>query len=553
MSLEKNSKLDSMAKHGGTTREIGPSRTRSTLTALLVGVLALLSFGSWAFSSAVGSAPDDDYHLTSIWCSSFQGDLCEVDPGGEGVYIPEALREAIYCYYHNPYQSAGCQPFLDGTDPRPDVPFGHNNPSRSLYPDGYYQFSHLFKVDSIQATALTVRFVNLGVFLAVGFGLFFALPHRLRSAWIWMWTLGLVPMGMFIIPSSNPSSWAITAVAGGWIALVGYLETKGPRSWVLGILYLGSIGLAMSARIDSVLYLGFASLVAVWLSGLRGRELFKKTWMGLIGLAAVIVQLSINPANLSRVIRGIGQRSEVYDEPLPWTTTGEVIDPNAFDWSLLWNNLWNIPGLWLGVFGGFPWGSLGWLDTSVPQIVLVGTILVLAGVTFLSIRAANKTKIVSILITLGALWGMPLYLLQLGGFQAGEELQPRYLMPLMMVFLGTIVVTQTGMPIITDRARLWFVLGALTLANAIALHTNIRRYTTGIRVQGFNLDSPREWWWPFLPDMIGPTFVWAIGALSFGALLWVLLWRVIPGISLAKEADTEPGSPVVSPVREKTP
>ena len=544
-----SSKLETMAersgRHSGHT-DIRPSRTRQTLTAVLVALLAILSFGSWAFSSAVGSAPDDDYHLTSIWCSSFQGDLCEVDPGGEGVYIPEALREGIYCYYHNPIQSAGCQPLLDGTDPRPDVPFAHNNPSRNLYPDGYYQFSNLFQSDNIQKTALNVRFVNLGLFLALGFGLFFALPHRLRSTWIWMWTLGLVPMGMFIIPSSNPSSWAITAVAAGWIALLGYLETRGPRAWILAVIYAGTIGLTLSSRIDSVLYLGLASVVAIWLSRLRGHKLFRKTWVGLIALALVIVQLSINPANLARAVKGIGQRSDVFEDPLPWATSGEVVDPNAFDWALLWNNLWNIPGLWLGIFGGFPWGSLGWLDTSVPQVVLVGTITVVMGFTFLAVRQADGTKIVALFVTLGALWIMPLYLLQLGGFQAGEELQPRYLMPLMMVLLGTIVLSNSGVPAITDRGRLWFVIGALAIANAIALHTNIRRYTTGIRVQGFNLDSPREWWWPFFPEFIGPNLVWAIGAVSFGALLWALLFRVIPSIALNQELEPTPATPAAT-------
>ncbi len=87
------------------------------LRVLGVALIALVSFGAWGFSSAVGSAPDDDYHLTSIWCSSYGGDICEVDPGGEGVYIPEALREAIYCYYHNPNQSPSVNLFLMAQTP----------------------------------------------------------------------------------------------------------------------------------------------------------------------------------------------------------------------------------------------------------------------------------------------------------------------------------------------------------------------------------------------------------------------------------------------------
>jgi hypothetical protein len=513
------------------TSETASRSWRGPLTAVVAVVLLMVSFGSWAFSSAVGGAPDDDYHLSSIWCSSFAGDTCEVDPGGEGVYIPESLREGIYCYYHNPTQSAGCQPFMDGTDPRPDVPFAHNNPSRNLYPDGYYNFSNLLKTDSIEATALAVRLVNLGIFLGMTISLFFLLPHRLRTTWVWMWVIGLVPMGMFIIPSSNPSSWGITAVASGWIALLGYLESRGPRAWALGALFILAGVLALNARIDAVLYLGLASVVAVWLSPTRGRELLMKIWPGFIVIALVVVQLIVNPANLARVVQGIGQRSDTISDPLPWTTSPEVADGSAFDWALLWNNLWSIPGLWLGIFGGYPWGSLGWLDTALPQVVLVGTMTVALGVTFLAVRSADKKKIVGLIVMLGAIWVMPLYLLQLGGFLAGEEVQPRYLLPLMMVLLGTVVLTNDGSPIVSDRGRLWFILAALTIANAISLHTNIRRYTTGITIQGFNLDSPREWWWPFFPEFFGPTLLWAIGSLAFGGLLWLLLFRVVPSIT----------------------
>lgn len=523
-----------------TRRDLAPGRIvtlREKLAKILrplsLFLLGVVAFGSWALSSAVGSAPDDDYHLTSIWCSSFAGDVCEVDPDGEGVYIPEALREAIYCYYHNPEQSAGCQPFLDGTDPRPDVAFAHNNPHRNLYPDPYYQVQHLLKTENIEATALSIRFVNLSLFLVVGFALFFALPVRLRSAWIWMWALGLIPMGMFIIPSSNPSSWALTAVAAGWMSLLGYLETKGPRTWVLGSLYLAMAVIAVSARVDAVLYLGLASLIAVWQSDTRGTELLKKTWIGLVGVVFVVFQLIRNPANLERVVEGIGQRSDRIDEPLPWVQSGEAV-AEGFDWSLFWNNALEIPGLWLGVFGGFPWGTLGWLDTAIPQSVVFLVMLPLLGVLFLALREADTKKLIALAISVFAVWALPMYLLQLGGFRVGEEVQPRYLIPLMMVLLGTLVLNKSGLPVITDTRRVWFIVISLSVANSIALHTNIRRYTTGTRVQGFNLDSPREWWWPFFPDFFGPNFLWLAGTLAFGTLLWALLVKVVPLLPLQK-------------------
>ena len=537
------------ARHTAQPTRTPTSRVQGFLVAVATLVLALLAFGSWGFSSAVGSAADDDYHLSSIWCASYSGNTCEVDPNGEGVFIPEALREGIYCYYHNQFQSAGCQPFMDGTDPRPDVPFAHNNPSRNLYPNGYYNFHNVFKVDSIEATALTVRFVNLGIFLAAGFALFFSLPQRLRSTWVWMWIIGLVPMGMFVIPSSNPSSWAITAVASGWIALLGYLETRGPRSWILGLIYGASAVIAVSARIDAVLYLGFASLVAIWLSATRGKDLLRKLWPGLIPLAFVVIALIINPANLERVVGGLGSRDEYTDDPLPWTTPAEVYDGSVFDWGLLWNNLVNVPGLWLGIFGGSPWGALGWLDTHLPQIVFVSTVAVLITMVLVGLRGASSKKLVGFFATLLAVWGMPVYLLQLGGFVAGEQIQARYLLPLMMVLLGTLLLTQTGLPLLSKRGELWFVIIALTVANSIALHTNIRRYTTGMGVQGFNLNSPIEWWWLFFPGFLGPMTVWALGTLSFGALLWLLLFRVVPTVvsSLPALSETpESARPVFS-------
>ncbi len=33
-----------------------------------------------------------------------------------------------------------------------------------FYPDGYYMFHSLMQTDNIEATALTIRFVNLGLF-----------------------------------------------------------------------------------------------------------------------------------------------------------------------------------------------------------------------------------------------------------------------------------------------------------------------------------------------------------------------------------------------------
>jgi len=213
-------------------------------------------------------------------------------------------------------------------------------------------------------------------------------------------------------------------------------------------------------------------------------------------------------------------------EGLPWTTPADSILPGGVDWALMWNNIWNVPGLWTGVFGGRPLGSLGWLDTALPQIVFFGVGGTVLGLIFIALKNPGRKKTVALAGMILALWFIPVYLLQISGAQAGSEFQPRYLLPLMVVAVGTLVLTDSGVPLLTDRPRLIAIFIALTTANAIALHTNIRRYVTGIRVEGLNLNSPREWWWGFLPDVMTPNVVWLLGTIAFGIVAWVLFVRL---------------------------
>jgi hypothetical protein len=512
----------------GPKHKLGQTR-RKTLTRVLatLGVFlsAFVGLSAWSLSTAVGGAPDDDFHLSSMWCTSFEGVDCDIDPDGNGVMIPPPLLVSSYCLYHNPQQSAGCQPFMDGTDPREDFAFGHNNPMRNLNPDGFYQVGNLFKSDNIEATVMTVRLFNIGLFLTMTLSLWLLIPHRLRTTLTWMWPIGLIPLGMFLIPSTNPSSWAIIAVGSGWIAMLGYLETRGWRSYALAGVYLLSLLIGASARIDSILYLGLVSILALWQAQISPKEILKKTWIALVAAAFVAVRLISNPGNLERLVGGINTTGD-QSEDLPWTTSADSLLPGQVDWALMWNNIWNVPGLWTGIFGGRPLGSLGWLDTALPQIVFFGVGGTVLGLIFVALQNPGRRKTVALAVMILALWFIPVYLLQISGAQAGSEFQPRYLLPLMVVVVGTLVLTDSGVPLLTDRPRLIAIFVALTTANAIALHTNIRRYVTGIRVEGFNLNSPREWWWGFLPDFMTPNLVWTLGSVAFGIVAWVLFVKL---------------------------
>jgi len=230
---------------------------RRVLAGIGISLSAALALSGWALSTAVGAAPRL-MTTTSVACGAqvFLAPTVKSTPPDKGVMIPPPLLVASYCLYHNSQQSAGCQPFLDGTDPREDFAFGHNNPSRSLYPNGFYMVGNLFKTDNIETTVVSIRLFNIAVFLSLLGALWLLLPTRLRVTLAWTWPIALLPLGMFLIPSTNPSSWAIIAVGTGWLALLGYLETNGWRSAGLAAIYLVALVLSVSSRVDSILFLG---------------------------------------------------------------------------------------------------------------------------------------------------------------------------------------------------------------------------------------------------------------------------------------------------------
>jgi hypothetical protein len=423
---------------------------------------------------------------------------------------------------------------MDGSDQRTRE-HSDINVLKGLYPVGFYETLHFFSQPSLELTFVSARWFNGILFIALTMTLWWASPLRVRNAIQWMWPLAIVPMGMFFIASANPTSWAIVGVGTAWIALLGFLDTRGPRSWLLAGIYVFSVILASSARIDATLFVLATSLIAFWLSDVSIKERLKRAWPFFLGIAIVTIRLLLRPGNLGTVSEGFGQRNlkkQQYQEPLTWSSLKQepTFDASAvptFDWNLLWRNFWEVPGLWFGVFGGYPWGSLGWLDTTMPQIVPIVVLTCLMAVAMAALRGASPRQIVGVLGMLGVIWFIPLYLLQIGGFKVGEEFQSRYLIPMVVVMVGMLVIrSSSAPPVLTERFPLAAIAIGLGVANSIALHTNIRRYVTGLDIGGIDLNYAREWWWWFMPQFFTPNWLWVGGSLAFFGLTWILVYHL---------------------------
>ena len=470
---------------------------------LLIPLLALGALAGWAFASPVGSSPDDDFHLVSIWCGSdASAEFCSPATADDERVVSRDLFASPFCFVRVPEASADCQRF--GSDLNENAQPTDRGNFDGLYPPVYYAAMSAFAGPDIQVSVLTIRIVNSGFFVFLVTALCALLPARRRPTLLATIALTVVPLGVFLIPSTNPSSWALLSASVLWMALLGYFESRGWRRAALAVVAAIALVAGAGARADSAIYAGVAIAAVVILCARRTRA---------------FVVAAIVPAVFAVVALALffsAQQSAA-------ASTGLVDNPVAVHngYTLLVGNLLELPWLLTGPFGTW---KLGWLDTLLPAIVPFGALAALAVAVMVGLRDMTRRKMIAALFVLALVVIVPFYLLYTSDAVVGTQVQPRYILPLIILLVGLVLVRVSDAPGTTRPWQAWFVAAALSIANAVALHTNIRRYTTGVDAIGGNLDRNPEWWWN-LP--VSPMGVWAIGTVAFAATLFWLaaLWN----------------------------
>lgn len=473
-------------------------------------LLALLTLTAWAFASPVGASPDDDYHLTSVWCALGGSDACESVEDPNLRRVSEAFHDSR-CYALVANRSAACQDreglALDGSM----IETNRGN-FQNKYPDVFYGTMRVFAGDDLERSALVMRLVNLTLFVGLTTALAALVTASRRQTLLWGWLVTMVPLGVFLVPSNNPSSWAIMGVGTAFVAVLGWYESEGKRRWALGAIYLVSIVMAAGARSDAAIYAAGATLTASLLTSSRHREWLLRSGLPFAGLV-VVLSLFLTTHDADVGVGGIsgggsgsgGGTGGGADAPTGWLALAAY-------------NTLMLPHLWTGVWGTW---ALGWFDTGLPAIVPWAASAAFIVVAFAGLGLINKRKVIATLGVLAVLIGLPVYLLTAGGDAVGSQFQPRYLLPLIVLLALVLVTAAPGKRTIRfTRVQTTAILAALALANMVALQVNIRRYVTGADQQGFDLGSGAEWWWD--GALVGPTGVWLLGSLSFAGLMAVL-------------------------------
>lgn len=482
----------------GYDAQVIPGRsTRRLLLAILIPILAFLSLGAWAFSSPVGSSPDDDFHLAAIWCGlGERSGLCE-DPGDGSMerLVPASLPTSP-CYAFNPEQSGDC--WVPETTGLIQVQRANID---GLYPPVFYAAMSVFAGDDVQTSVIVMRLFNAAFAVGLLTAVFFALPRWIRPALIVSVAATSVPLGVFVLPSTNPSSWAVLSAAVVWISLYGATQATGRRRILLSALALFGAVIGAGARADAAVYACFAVVLALIL-GLRWRRdaVVPAVTGALIILTGAAFYLSAGQGGA--VVTGMTEGN-------PPLSGGQLL-----------SNLLEIPSLWLGAFGAW---HLGWLDTRLPSTVSVLVMAVAAGALFVGIRRVDLRRTLALVLVLASLWLVPFVLLYQSRVVVGTIIQPRYLLPLLVIAVGVASLRRDAERS-WNGARLALAGAALTLAFTISLQFNIQRYTTGTDSSSLDPGAGAEWWWDAVAS---PAVVWVGGSLAFAAI-FVLFALILP-------------------------
>lgn len=477
-------------------------RIRNQKKLLLAAIAGFLAIASWAVSSPPGSSPDENFHLGSIWCGTdFHDNGCSPLTASSNNHTVEVKTPHVMdvCFIFYPDQSAQCK----WDERSKSTTLMANN---GLYPQGEYKLLNSLVTNNPYHSVVGMRLLNSLIFI-----LLFILAIRLSTgfgklaAFISV-LLTLIPLGIFIIPSVNPSGWAFTAAATNWVFLKNILDnpSKSQTYKIVNFsLFLATILMAMSSRWDVMTYI-VMSTFAILISNFKKIKKVEKFY--LISIGAIILWLAY-----------LGLFSRLTSGSSNLTGLGGGNSDLSFSF-LLRNSLENFMNLYAGSTG-YVWG-IGWLDTHIPELVSIFGLLCWGIWISRLLPQKNIRSYFSTLFTLLALIVIPIYVLVSEKLLVGQQVQPRYLLPLLPIFFGITIynASESNFTIANLKSSTYLTSILLGITNFLSLHTNLRRYLTGLDVTDFNLNHNVEWWWN---TGISPNAVLVIGSISF--LVFALL------------------------------
>ena len=514
---------------------------------VIATLATFIALASWAVSSPVGSSPDEDFHLASIWCSPVaRGDLCEQGTKSKNREVSFSLTKRVACFAQDETKSAVCQERRNVFTSEKTAVTERGN-FLSKYPPVFYATMSVFAGPDVQFSVIAMRLVNVALFCGLSLAAWILIGRRQRFVLGAAWLVTLVPLGEFMLASINPSSWTLAGTGTLFIVALEVLgivvagnpfapnSSRADRRRFIGLLVVAAISFVMAAgsRADGALFALLAAALAFVITR-AWSALGKRTFVvaaAVVVLAGVFLLVTrntvFNPGELSDAERNAGAPGRAY-------------------LVVLGKNLLAPPDLLSQFFGT---QGLGWLDTGMPAITTMGAMVVFVSVVAYRVVQARRQTLWILGIGIVMLFAVPIVYLQVRNAFVGESFQARYVLPLVVILA---VVALSGgsdsepAESLIPRRLAWLATPVLIVANSFALYANLSRYVQGGRASSWNLNDS-QWWWVGLPS---PMIVWMLGSVAFAIVAVLVMWPALRA-TVAPAATPSEVPPAVSKRRAR--
>ena len=487
-------------------------------------------FGSiWAISTPISSSADDDYHLTSIWCNTFNDKYC-TQINQETVLVPAELNTDLIpekytgwppCYVTWPksLDSAQCLDLI-----------GNEKGVSQRFSSGYeaklfYKVMSFFVSSDVETSVFKMRIFN--VFLA-GALLWFALfsaPGFVSKGLKLSWVTTIVPVQIFFIASTNPSSWSISGLCTFWvypIIFIDKLQMKHKIGFTPIVGAILSAISAMSSRFDSIIYL-VLMLIGICLYKYKTIKLLCEqifiSKYKLLSIVFVFTSLFMLGAIkvITDILTNLSNRDFSKESPNPLTNI--LIETPSFLVALLGGQ----EPRWIQFRGelgrDFTYG-VGWLEFDLPSVVgifnLTAVILVL-GISFS--RISELSRICGTIFLFASLPIIIIYVRARSGFLEGQYFQPRYLAPYLTATIGISLTLFSKDEIKIPKFIKVLLMSLIGISCTISFQSIMARYVMGFDSAFTNLQWPLNWSSKLWEDWVFE-IRFAASALSF---MWTYL------------------------------
>jgi hypothetical protein len=398
-------------------------------------------------------------------------------------------------------------------------------------PPLFYATMRAFVGNDTARSVLFIRFFNVALAAGLlGFALAVSRPP-IRRALALGWAVAIIPVGMFTIASTNPSSWAIIGVGVFWAFLYTFLtehQWRSPRAlWALLGAVLSTV-VALGGRSDPIYMILLSVIAVVLMAAPQLRQRIRKVWPVLAAAAIAVVAIIVVSWNTraGSIVKMAGQMQ------FPPGDYGRD-QPNA-----VLKTLAEFPSFFAGMFGGqapawaqrtsgfdggtpgYTWTGftygMGYTDLIMPSLVGVVAMACVGAIFLVGFTSYSWRKFAAVGLLSVGLVAEILFLRSIFAFQqATGALQPRYFFPLVLLIICFSVISYPMSRRLLNRGQTLILILALALVNGVALRATIARYVHGQAHSWTSIVDEGAWWWPSGPS---PNLLSLMGALA--GLVW---------------------------------